>query len=100
MISEDLNFSELISAIQEKDKYEILRLAQSEATEAEKICEEKGYGQDYVEAVSGLIYFLRFGQKPDDITDEQFQLFRCVCEKLIAKKQLSPDVSTMFDSCE
>ncbi len=100
MISEDLNFSELITAIQDKDKYEILRLAQSEATEAEKICEEKGYGQEYVEAVSGLIYFLRYGQKPDDITDEQFQLFRSVCEKLVAKKQLLPDVSKMFDQSQ
>jgi hypothetical protein len=97
MISEEFDFAELIHALQDKDKEDILRLAEFEAIESEKICEEKGYGYDYVDAVSGLIYFLRFGQKPDSITNEQFQIFRNICEKLVAKNQLSPDVLTMFD---
>jgi hypothetical protein len=100
MISEEFNFLEFISALKDRDKIDILRLAESEEIEAEKISEEKGYGQDYVEAVSGFVYFMRYNQKPDELQDEHFQMFRIVCENLVAKKQLLPEVLNMFESSE
>ena len=100
MISPEFDFLEFISAVKNKDRLDIHRLADSEATEAEKISEIKGYGQNYVEAVRGFVYFMRHCQKPDGIKDEYFQMFRSVCEKLVAKKQLLPDVLKMFDSFE
>jgi hypothetical protein len=100
VISLEFNFLEFISAIKDRDKHDILRLAESEATEAEKISEIKGYGQNYVEAVREFIYFLRYSQKPDGIKEEHFQMFQSVCEKLVAKKQLLPDVMKMFDPNE
>ena len=100
MISIELNLSEFIEAVKDREKLVILNLAESEAKEAEKISEVKGYGQDYVDALMGFIYFLRYHQRPYKIEEEHFQMFRSVCEKLVAKKQLSSDVLKIFESQE
>ena len=100
MISLEFNFTEFINAVKDKDKPDILRLTESEATEAEKISQIKGYGQNYVEAVREFLYFIRYGQKPDGLEEEYFQKFRTVCENLVAKKQLLPEVLKLFDSNE
>jgi len=55
MISSELNLSEFISTINDKDKQEIMRLSESEASNAEKISELKGYGQDYVDFIRAKI---------------------------------------------
>ena len=75
-------------------------MAESEAKEAEKISEVKGYGQNYFDALKGFIYFMRYKQKPYRIKEENFQMFRSVCENLVAKKQLLPDILKVFDSQE
>ena len=100
MISSEFNFSEFISAINDEDKQEILRLSESEAFDAEKISEVKGYGQDYVDALRGFIYFLRYHQKPFGINEEHFQMFWSVFDKLVAKKQLPSEMLKMFDNYE
>ena len=100
MISSEFNFAEFINSIEDKDRIDILRLAESEGKEAEKISQIKGYGQDYVEGVREFLHFMRYGQKPFGIEDKHFQMFRSVCEKLVAKKQLLPDVLKLFDSNE
>jgi hypothetical protein len=98
MISQELIFSEFIEAVKDKDKLDILRLAESEAKEAEKISEIKVYGLNYYEVLREFIYFMRYQQKPYRIKEEYFQMFRSVCENLVAKKQLSPDIMKLFDS--
>ncbi|MBN1972119.1 MAG: hypothetical protein JW787_00660 [Sedimentisphaerales bacterium] len=100
IISSDLKISEFIDAVKDNDKHVILNLAESEAKEAEKISEMKGYGQDYVDALAGLIYFFTYHQKPDGISEEYFQMFRSVCKKLAAKEQLPSDMMRIFDSKE
>ena len=96
MISPEFNFSEFINTVKNKDKQVICGLAESEAREAEKISEIKGYGHDYVDAVTIFIYFLMYQQKPFGINEEHFEMFKQVCEKLVEKKQLSSDVMKMF----
>lgn len=98
MISLKFNFSQFIEAVKNKDKHIILSMAESEAKEAEKLSEMMGHGHDYVEALTGLIYFLRTSQKPYCHKEKHFKLLRVVCEKLIAKKQLSTDMLKVFDS--
>ncbi len=96
MISPEFNFSEFIDAVKNRDKHIILGLAESEAKEAEKNAEIKGFGQGYLDAVTGLIYFLRYQQKPFGVEEDYFEMFQPVCEKLAAKKQISSDVLKMF----
>jgi len=100
MISQRFKVPELISNIIGKDKDDILRLLESEAKEAEKISEIRGYGQVYVDTLRGFIYFLKYQQKPYRIKEEHFQMFRVICDKLIVKKQLSPDILKIFNSYE
>jgi hypothetical protein len=100
MISPEFDIVDFISSVKDKNKYDIIRLAESEAKEAEKISETKGYGQNYVEDLRVFDYFMRYGQKPEGINGEHFKMFRSICEKLVAKKQLPPDVLNMFDSVE
>ena len=100
MISMEFSFSDFISAIKDKNELDILRLAEAEAKDAEKLSEIKGYGQDYVDAVTGLIYFLRYHQKPYGIMEKHFQMFRPVCENLVAKHQLPSDVLNILNSRE
>lgn len=100
MISIKLDFSEFIDSVKNKDKHIIISLAESEAKEAEKMSEIMESGQDYVVALMGLIYFLRYYQKPDGIKEEHLALFRVICEKLIVKKQLSSELLKMLDTEE
>ena len=100
MISPEFDFAEFVNAIEDGDLHDILRLSESEATEAQKVAEIKGYGQDYVDAVRAFVYLLRYGQKPVGIDEERFQTCRSICEKLVAKKQLLPHILGLFDSDE
>jgi hypothetical protein len=97
VISLKFNFFKFIDEIKNKDKNMILNLAESEMRQAEKIAEIKGYGQDYVEALNGFIYFLRYQQKPYSIKEEHFKMIKIVCENLVIKKQISSDLLKMFD---
>ena len=100
MISINLKFSEFIDAVKDKDKYIILSLVESEAKEAEKISEMMECGQDYVNALMGLVYLLRYSQKPEGIKEKHCKLYRVVCERLVEKKQLSSDILEMLDPRE
>jgi hypothetical protein len=97
LISLKLNFSEFVASVINKDKHIILSLAESEAKEAEKLSEMMGHGHDYVDALAGLIYFLRNSQKPLEIKEKHLKIYRVICEKLIVKNQLSSDILKIFD---
>ncbi len=98
MISLKLNFSEFIEAVKNKDKHIILSLAETEAKEAEKLSEIMEGDRDYVEALTGLIYFLSTSQKPYGIKEKHLKMFRIICERLIVKNQLSSDMLKFLDT--
>jgi hypothetical protein len=100
LISFTLNFSEFINEVKDKDKDVIIDLAESEAKEAEKISEMKKSGNDYTDAILGLVYFLNNSEKPYWIKESYFTLYRVVFEKLVEKKQLSSDLLKLLDSRE
>ena len=100
MISPELKITDFISAVKDKNKYDIIRLTESEAKEAEKISELKGYGQNYVEDLRAFDYLMRYKQKPPLSNEKHFNIFRSICEKLVAKKQLSENMLKMFDPVE
>ncbi len=100
MISLKLDFCEFVDYIKDRDKHVILSMAESEAKEAEKISEMMGIGDDYINAILELIYFLRYSQKPGGVKDEHLHLYRAICENLVAKKQLSPDIMEALEPQE
>jgi len=97
MISPELNLAEFLNAIEGRDLHDMLRMAESEAMEAEKIAQLKGHGEDYVDALGGFVLVLRCGQRPLGVEEEHFQAFRPVCEKLVARGQMQPYVLGLFE---
>jgi hypothetical protein len=72
MISSECRFSEFIGALKGKDYYEVIQLAEREATAAERIflrvrgggAQAKLCGKDYAERIKHLIDYLRYEVKP------------------------------------
>lgn len=100
MISPEFNFDEFIKAVEDEDRVNIVRIAESEYREAEMRVVARGYGKGYVNSVRGFLFFMHEGMKPAGVDEADWQMFRRVCEKLVAKKTFPPGVLKMFDSKE
>ena len=59
-----------------------------------------GIGDNYINAILELIYFLRYSQKPGGVKEEHLYLYRMLCQNLVAKKQMSPDILKMIEPQE
>lgn len=83
MISPTYNFQQFAEAVKERDYYEIITLAEQEATSAWRQTYSKHEIQDgsalrskeYQYKLLGLIDFLRHSIKPQTVDDQDFQLF-------------------------
>jgi hypothetical protein len=115
MISPSLNKSEFIKAVQDKERQEIIRIATEEVMAVERLplgrkpkvgdrpMEAQAWENrkwaigEYNKFVRAFLFFMRNPViRPAGIDDWDFQLFRPVCEKLVQKKQLSPQVLDLF----
>jgi hypothetical protein len=72
MISRECHFSEFVGAVRGKDYYEVMQLAELEATAAERLflrvrtdepCKQR-CGKDYARRIKLLIDYLRYEVKP------------------------------------
>ena len=116
MISPGCGKREFIEAVQNKDYPEIILIANQEVTEAERLSygprpkakdrptelqtwkNRKWICQEYVNFLRGFLFFMRCGSiKPGSVSDGDFQLFRPVCQNLVNKGQLKPDVMNFFE---
>ena len=116
MISPDCNKREFIEAVQDKDYPEIILMAAQEATEVrglslgprpkakERPMELQAWKhrefviQGYEDFLKGFLFFMRFVSiKPGSVSDNDFQLFRPVCQNLVNKGQFKPEVMNFFD---
>jgi hypothetical protein len=99
MISPEFNFAKFIHTVEDKHREEILKLTNYELIEAENAIKKRGYGQEYIRALKGLLFFIGPGGiKPSGVDEDDFQLFRPICEKLVAKKQSKPSILKAFES--
>jgi hypothetical protein len=72
MISKDCNFSEFMGAVRDKDFFEVIRLADLEATAAERLLlrvrtdetRKSLCGKDYARRIKQFIDYMRFEVKP------------------------------------
>ena len=72
MISRDCRFSEFVGAVRGKDYFDIIQLAEREATSAERLFlrvrtdepRKTRCGKDYAERIKRLIDHMRFEVKP------------------------------------
>jgi hypothetical protein len=80
-----------IESIQDKDYLDIIYFADQEATKAERDgYREKGKAREpneYAEMLKDLIFYIRYGVKPQNMRNDNFQLFRSVCEELTKRRE-------------
>lgn len=90
----------------DKNILEIQVAASSEAEEAERLSSSSTRGIDkaskirigyYKKRVGEFAFFMRYGIKPGDINEEDFKLFRPICEILVERGDLKPDVLKHFE---
>ena len=97
MISPEFNFKHFAEAVRGKDLYDIIYIAEREATEAWRrtyrqqnyIGDEEIRSQYYQEKLIGLIDYLRHGVKPmmakknnGKRSDSDFQLFKIIHQSI------------------
>jgi hypothetical protein len=83
MISKECKLSDFVGAVRDKDYYEILHLADQEATEAERLFlrpkTDKGprqcCGREYAERIKQLIDYMRYEIKPRATSARDAEIF-------------------------
>ena len=81
MISADCDFEKFVREIRGKDYYDVIYLAEKEATQAWRRSYRNQYGpcgseasRNYQEKLIGLIRFMRHGVKPSILSAQDLQL--------------------------
>ncbi len=108
MISETFSMSEFITAVKDKNDYEILRLARSDIAAAESrsfgrkgAVEARGQGSTrYAADLKGLVWFLEQGivsaTKPMGVSMSTFSAFRPIIVSLVERDIMEPEALDQF----
>lgn len=77
-------FKEFVNIIKDKSYPEMVKWSKKELHEVR--ARKKG-DTEYADILRGFLFFIQWGKKPNAINDQQFQLFRPVCENLAHKSK-------------
>ena len=85
---------------------EILRYAEQEANRVENrsynvkgAIRQRNLGSmDYVNRIGEFLFWMRCGKRPAGASEDDFQLYRIVAEKLVTKGQFKPTVLEEFNN--
>lgn len=106
MISDEYNFEKFLDAMLDKNALEIQIDASEEAEVAERLSSSSTRGIDkptkmrigyYKKRVGEFAFFMRCGIKPGSVDEEDFKLYRPICENLIKRDDLKPSVLDLFE---
>ena len=103
MISPSFSIREFLAAMVGKGFPEIFNAADEECGIAEhrsrgkkgKEAKEMG-SMRYAASLKSFLFFLRFGRRPSGISDQEFAMYRPICEALVQKGDLLPSVLELF----
>jgi hypothetical protein len=95
MISAACDFEQFVEAIKDKDYFEVVYLANQEATEAWRRSyrlrtspgAQRQNSVAYEHVLKGFISYLRYGLTPPGLSGTDLALFQSVCDNLRKKKQ-------------
>ena len=84
MISKDCSLSDFAGALRDKDYFEVIRLADIEATEAERIglkpridaARRRRCGKEYAELLKHFIAYVRYGVVPRGLSRRDLEIFK------------------------
>jgi len=106
MNSNEYSFEKFLDAIKGEDLPKIQILASEEAGMAERLSSSGTRGIDkatklrighYKKRVGEFAFFMSHSIKPGSVDEEDFKLYRPICEILVEKGQLLPDVLKHFN---
>jgi len=105
MISSRYRIDKFIEAVKDKTFIEIVLLGEREVNYAERrmaphvkgCVTARQEGGQYVAILKGFLFFMKNGIKPSGVYDEDFHLFRPICENLVKKKQFKPSIMEFFE---
>jgi hypothetical protein len=91
MISPFCDLNEFVDAVRDRDYYDVLYLAEREATAAERLrlrrqnLESRGqrFCPRYADSLKGFIYFLKYGVQTSLLDKDDVELFRSLRARLI-----------------
>lgn len=102
MLSYD--FNDFLRRMSSLDYHDILIKAEQEGTNVEKgsskvkgAVERRKMGSlEYAQKIKEFLFFMRYGQKPAGVSDEDFQKYYDVVKHLVDKGQFKSSIRTMF----
>ncbi|MEW6664938.1 MAG: hypothetical protein AB1512_06925 [Thermodesulfobacteriota bacterium] len=91
MISTCCDLYEFVEAVQERNYFEVIYLAEQEATEAERLrFRQKGAERQdpdgcprYADSLKGFISYMRYGIRTSHVDKKDIQRFRSLRDRLI-----------------
>lgn len=94
MISPCCDLYEFVEAVQERNYYEVLYLAELEATEAERLQfrrrdaerHDPDFCPRYADSLKGFISYLRYGMQNSHVDKRDIEWFRSLRDRLIDKE--------------
>ena len=106
MISDEYNFEKFLDAMLDKNVPEIIASASSEAEAAARLSSSSTRGIDratkmrigyYNKRVGEFAFFMNYGIKPGGVDEEDFKLYRPICEKLVKKGDFKSSILDQFE---
>jgi hypothetical protein len=84
---------------------EILRYAEQEANRVENhsfrvkgaVRQRELGSMDYVNRIGAFLFWMRYGKRPAGASEDDFQLYRIIAERLVAKGQFKATILDDFN---
>lgn len=102
--SQQYDFRKFIESVKEMNFAQIIQYTEREIGRIENrsynvkgaACQKQLGSLDYVNRVGEFLFWLRNGVKPLNASEEDFQLYRIVADRLVAKGQFKPTILDEF----
>jgi hypothetical protein len=101
----DFNFKEFLDGIEDLDFFQAAQRAEHELHFVEPLARRQFRKRDiqrdtrpirYSDQLSGLLFWFHSAMKPAGLSEQEFQLIRSLCERLVQKGQLKKEALLAF----
>ncbi len=100
----EYNFGDWLQSQIGKDFTELLKNGEEDAAEAEvgsvgvkgAVQKRESGSLEFAQRVKQFLFFLRYGEKPDSVSDIDWQSYRPIIEALVKKRQMNDEVMDLF----
>lgn len=95
MVSEQHDILQFFGSTQDLSYPELILYAEQEAVRAERMCLKGAFDeaatlgkcQDYADCMKNLIFFMRYGMRPANVSEGIFELFEELCRNVSVRQR-------------